>query len=110
MEDKKTARQKRIEELETKMEQLKKQKQELIQAENKRKRAKRTNRLIQIGALSEQYFNSPDIEPKIYEKMIAQIVALPQVKAILNSMETNGEMEAVKAVPDKPETSDTSEQ
>lgn len=94
-----------LKELEKKIEEMQSKKKAIIAKEKKAERAARTRRLIQIGALSEKYFDCPDIEPETYEKMIAQIVALPQVKSILNQQT----IEAVKAISDKPETSGSSE-
>lgn len=89
---KKTPEQK-LKELEQKIEQMQKQKKAIIDKEKKEKRAARTRRLIQIGALSEKYLDCADIEPDTYEKMIAEIVKIPQVKAILNKPETSVENE-----------------
>lgn len=90
--EKKTPEQK-LKELEQKIEQMQKQKKAIIDKEKKEKRAARTRRLIQIGALSEKYFVCADIEPDTYEKMIAEIVKIPQVKTILSKPETGGENE-----------------
>lgn len=79
---KKTTEEK-IQELEKKMEQLKAQKKAIIEKENKIRRAQRTRRLIQIGALSEKYLNCPEIEPESFEKLIAEIVKNPAVKSLI---------------------------
>lgn len=83
----------KLQELEKKIEQMQAQKKAIIAKEKKAERAARTRRLIQIGALSEKYFNCADIEPEAYEKLIIQIVELPQVKAILSKPETSGTSE-----------------
>lgn len=83
----------KLQELEKKIEQMKEKKKTIIEKEKKAERAARTRRLIQIGALSEKYFNCADIEPEAYEKLIVQIVELPQVKAILSKPETSGTSE-----------------
>lgn len=81
---KKTAEEK-IQELEQKIEQMKAQKKAIMEKENKIKRAARTRRLIQIGALSEKYFSCVEIEPEAYEKLIAQIVKIEQVQSLISS-------------------------
>jgi len=67
---------KRLKQIDEKMEQMKAQKQDILAKEKKRQRNERTRRLIEIGALSEKYFNVKDIEPNDFEKFL---------KAILNS-------------------------
>ena len=39
--------------------------------------------MIEIGALSEKYFNCEDVEPKDYETLLSKLVALDPVKSIL---------------------------
>lgn len=75
----------KVQELEKKIEQMQAQKKALIAKENKIKRAARTRRLIQIGALSEKYFNCADIEPEAYEKLISEIVKIEQVQSLTSS-------------------------
>lgn len=72
----------KVKELEQKIEQMQKQKKAILAKEKKEQRAARTRRLIQIGALSEKYFNCPDIEPEQFEKLIAEIVKIQQVKSL----------------------------
>lgn len=79
----------KLQELEKKIEQMQAQKKAIIAKEKKAERAARTRRLIQIGALSEKYFNCADIEPEAYEKLISQLVELPPVKAIISNPETS---------------------
>lgn len=79
----------KLQELEKKIEQMQAQKKAIIAKEKKTERAARTRRLIQIGALSEKYFNCADIEPEAYEKLISQLVELPPVKAIISNPETS---------------------
>lgn len=90
MAERKTSEQK-LQELEKKMEQLKAQKQAIIAKENKQKRAERTRRLIQIGALSEKYFNCADIQPEDYEKLLQSIVAIQEVKNTISGGEQIGQ-------------------
>jgi len=47
----------RIEKIEQKIEQLKAQKQAIVQREKEKERKARTRRLIQIGALAEKYLD-----------------------------------------------------
>lgn len=82
MAEHKTTEQK-IEQLEKKIEQLKAQKKAIIQKENKIKRAERTRRLIQNGALAEKYLNCSDIEPEKFEKLLAKIVEISEVKTLI---------------------------
>lgn len=79
----------KLQELEKKIEQMQAQKKAIIAKEKKAERAARTRRLIQIGALSEKYFNCADIEPEAYEKLISQLVELPPVKTIISNPETS---------------------
>lgn len=81
---KKTTEEK-IQELEKKIEQMKAQKKAIIEKENKIKRAARTRRLIQIGAISEKYFSCGEIEPEAYEKLIAEIIKIEQVQSLISS-------------------------
>jgi hypothetical protein len=69
------------------LEKLEKQKRHIdeqikaIQAKNKEKERKnRTRRLIQIGALSEKYFDCVGIEPAEYEEFLKWIVQISAVK------------------------------
>ena len=63
----------RLAKLTEKMEQMKAQKQDILAKEKKRQRQERTKRLIEIGALSEKYFDMKDVLPKDYE-MFLQII------------------------------------
>ena len=73
----------RLEEIETKLAQLAEQKKTLQARTNKKERAVRTHRLIQIGALSEKYFGCHSIEPVDYEVMLKQLVDIPDVKSLI---------------------------
>ena len=86
MAERKTPEQK-LQELEKQMEQLKARKKAITAQINKAERAQRTRRLIQIGALSEKYFDCEKIEPAEFEKLISKIVKLEQVKEILKEKE-----------------------
>lgn len=52
----------RIESIEKKIEQLKAQKQAIVQREKEKERKARTRRLIQIGALFEKYIGIDTVE------------------------------------------------
>lgn len=80
----------KLKELEQKIEQMQAQKKAILEKEKKAKRAARSNRLIQIGVLSEKYFDCAEIEPEAYKKLISKIVELPQVKALISKPETGG--------------------
>lgn len=84
MAERKTSEEK-IRELEAKIEQMKAQKKALIAREKKAERAARTHRLIQLGALSEKYFNCADIQPEDFEKLLAEIVKIQEVKSLISS-------------------------
>lgn len=82
MAERKTAEQKKAE-LEKKIEQLQAQKK-MVQAQiNKEKRALRTRRLIQNGALAEKYLACEYIAPEEFEKVLAEIVKIEQVKKLI---------------------------
>lgn len=75
----------KLQELEKKMEQLKAQKKKLQAQQSKAERAARTRRLIQLGALSEKYFDCKEIEPEEFEKLLKQIVATEDFQMLLLS-------------------------
>ncbi|MCM1237431.1 MAG: hypothetical protein NC489_45780 [Ruminococcus flavefaciens] len=82
MAERKTPQQKK-EELEKKIEQLKAQKKAIDAQISKEKRAARTRRLIQNGALAEKYLSCEDIAPEEFEKVLAELVKLEQVKKLI---------------------------
>jgi multidrug resistance efflux pump len=82
MAERKTAEQ-RKEELERKIEQLQAQKKEIQAKINKERRAQRTRRLIQNGALAEKYLSCEDMSPEEFEKMLADLVKIEQVKKLI---------------------------
>lgn len=75
----------KLQELEKKMEQLKNRKKTLLAKQKQEERKARTHRLIQLGALSEKYFDCANIEPEEFEKLLKQIVATEDVTMILLS-------------------------
>lgn len=82
MAERKTAEQKKAE-LEKRIEQLQAQKKAVQAQINKEKRALRTRRLIQNGALAEKYLACEDIAPEEFEKVLAEIVKIEQVKKLI---------------------------
>lgn len=81
----------RLHELQTRMEQLKAQKKMLEARTKKKERTSRTHRLIQLGALSEKYFNRYDIEPSQYEELLQGLVTIEQVKVLIGTDETEAD-------------------
>lgn len=79
----KVSNEERIKNIDEKMAQLKAQRQSIIAREKQKERKARTRRLIQIGALSEQYFRSPDISPEDFEILAKKIVSLPGFDSVL---------------------------
>jgi len=61
---------KRLERISEKLEHIKAQRQDILAREKKRQRKERTRRLIQIGALSEKYFDWKDVHPAQFEKFL----------------------------------------
>ena len=82
MAERKTPQQ-RKEELEKKIEQLKAQKKAIDAQISKEKRAASTRRLIQNGALAEKYLSCEDTSPEEFEKVLAELVKLEQVKKLI---------------------------
>ena len=74
----------RLEELEKKLAQLKERKKAIEARTVKKERAARTRRLIQIGELSEKYFNCAGIEPSEYETMLQRLIENPQALRFLS--------------------------
>ena len=81
----------RLAKIDEKMEQMKAQKKDIVARNNKRQRQERTRRLIQLGALSEKYFDVKDIQPKDYEFILYNFLSsqnardyLEQLKISLN--------------------------
>ena len=70
--------------LEQQIAQKKAQLKKLQNRQRKQERAARTRRLIQRGALAEKFLNCPDDLPQEdFEKLLAQIVSVPQVQELL---------------------------
>lgn len=82
MAERKTAQQKK-EEIEKKIEQLQAQKKAVQSQINKERRAQRTRRLIQNGALAEKYLACEEMIPEEFEKVLAEVVTLPEVKKLI---------------------------
>jgi predicted DNA-binding helix-hairpin-helix protein len=84
MAERKTPEQK-LEELEKKMEQIKEQKKAIQAKQNKIERAQRTRRLIQNGALAEQYLQAKEMSNEDFEILLERLVQIEQVKAVISS-------------------------
>lgn len=74
----------KLADLEKKIAQLQNQKKTIKARVSEEERKKRTRRLIQIGALSEKFFNRPDIEPEDFEKFLQQLLAIDAVKELVS--------------------------
>jgi len=66
----------RLAKIDEKMEQMKAQKKDIVARNNKRQRQERTRRLIQLGAMTEKYFDVKDIEPAAYEVFLKELLAI----------------------------------
>jgi len=73
----------RLERISEKMEHMKAQRQDILAREKKRQRKQRTRRLIQIGALSEKYFDVKDIHPAQFERFIKALIDAQGAKAVI---------------------------
>lgn len=82
MANRKTAEE-RLQELNKKLEQLNNQKKQLLAKQKQEERKARTRRLIQIGALSEKYFDCANIEPEDFEKLLKEIIVIGGVQELL---------------------------
>ena len=87
----------RLEKISAKLEQIKAQRQDILTREKKRQRKERTHRLIQIGALSEKYFDVKDIQPTEYEHYLKELLAIRAVRdnsiGLLKFLKNNGVIE-----------------
>jgi hypothetical protein len=66
----------RVKSIDDKIAQLQAQKNELRARERKKERAERTRRLIQNGALAEQYLHARELLPGEFEKFLQALVSL----------------------------------
>lgn len=83
----------KLQELEKKMAQLQAQKKAIEARTKDKERKARTRRLIEIGALSEKYFNCANIEPSEFENLLKRLVYIEQVKSLLPKDEEPKEQE-----------------
>ena len=82
----------RLAKLTEKMEQMKAQKQDILTREKARQRKERTHRLIQLGALSEKYFDVKDIRPAEYENLLKMLLNVNEIgKVIANTKRHNAQ-------------------
>jgi len=80
---------KRLERISEKLEHMKAQRQDILAREKKRQRKERTRRLIQIGALSEKYFDLKDVHPVEYEKFMKTFFDRQGVKEYVEQVKAN---------------------
>ena len=75
----------RLDRIDEKMAQLKRQRQALVAKENQKARKARTRRLIQNGALAEQYLRGFNLPPGEFEKLLLKVVNMAEVRSFLAS-------------------------
>ena len=63
----------RLKRIEEKKAQLENRKKEILKSYKKQERAKRTRRLIQIGALAEKYFDCKEISPEEFDTLLRNL-------------------------------------
>jgi len=80
----------RLAKIDEKLEQMKAQKQDIISKNRKRQRQERTRRLIQIGALTEKYFDMEDIEPKDFENFLKAFLGIENAAACIAHAKAQG--------------------
>ena len=64
----------RLEAINEKMEKLKAQRASILMREKEKARKARTRRLIQNGALAEQYLECVDMAPELFERFLSGLV------------------------------------
>lgn len=72
----------RLNKIDEKIEQLKAQKKAILNREKEKERKARTRRLIQNGALSEQYLGCEGMEPEKFEGLLKRFVSLVDIKEV----------------------------
>lgn len=72
----------RLNKIDEKIEQLQAQRKAILAREKEKDRKARTRRLIQNGALAEQYLGCVEMEPDEFEKVLKQIVSLAAVREV----------------------------
>jgi len=75
--------QQHLKKIDEKIAQMKAQQQTILARDKERQRKARTRRLIQTGALAEQYLNCKDMVPLEFEKMLKRIASCPEVGKII---------------------------
>lgn len=68
-----------VEKIDVQISQLKARKQAILKREKEKERKARTRRLIQNGALAEQYLQCEGIQSEEFEKLLQSIVSIPAV-------------------------------
>lgn len=88
-----------LQDLELKKRQIENRMKDIKKREDEKERKQRTRRLIENGALAEKYLQAENIAPADFEKLLARLVHIEQVKNILGSSnppiggEANGQAE-----------------
>ena len=67
----------RVKAINEQMEKLKARRESILAREKEKARKARTRRLIQNGALAEQYLQCEDMPPKEFEKFLSGLVSQP---------------------------------
>lgn len=91
----------RLKSIDEKLQQLKNQKQAILNSQRKKEHKERTRRLIQKGALAEKFFNCDVMSPEDFEKLLVKIVSLDAVKNIILKQAPSQEI-PVKEPDEKP--------
>jgi len=89
----------RLAKIDEKMEQMKAQRQDILARDRKRQRQERTRRLIQIGAMTEKYFDIKDIQPNDYEIFLKVFLAIQNVDGYI----AHAKMQAKTTTPNNTE-------
>lgn len=73
----------RLKKIDAQLAQLRAKKQAIINREKEKERKARTRRLIQNGALAEQYLHAVNMEPQNFEQLLRHLAAIPAVQMLL---------------------------
>jgi len=93
----------RVKEIESKMEQMKKQQQTIINADMDKQRKQRTHRLIQKGSLDEQFYGNED-SPEKYGRLLKLMFGDVNFLNFLKQCRARIDTEDQKASTTAPET------
>ena len=79
----------RLKAINEKMEKLKAQKESILMREKEKARKARTRRLIQNGALAEQYLECEDMAPELFEKFLSGLVGQSGYKGYVQAFKNS---------------------